>query len=143
MDLYELALEQDSIHSERAARAINYSIRKNNELLNSYFSSSWSILDILTNESVKSCFLHIFTFIDLPNDDEKLGSLAHTCFNALEQNVEKISIKVNAIDILARISDFYPDMKNEVYHIIESYTLHEKMSVRTRAKKLLRKRKVI
>ena len=137
--LFELAMEQSGKYSQRAARIVSYLLIKPGTLFPEYIDIVLNKLDTIHDESIKFCFLHIFTECDLPDDDEKLGILTKICFDSVEAKVQRIAIKVYSIDILYRISEIVPEIKPEVFYIINKYMQDAPMSYTSRGFKILNK----
>jgi hypothetical protein len=54
-----------------------------------------------------------------PLPDENLGVLADACFNWLQSPSESVAVKMYSMVILHRISDNIPEIRRELYDIIE------------------------
>jgi hypothetical protein len=134
--LIELTLAQDSKQSQRASRIIYYLIAQRPDLFGKYIDEIFSNLEKVSDESIKFSLLKIFTVCKLPEDEEKLGLLTNICFDAVEAKVERIAIKVYAIDILYRISQIYPDLKYELFYLLEKYMIDAPPAFINRAGKL-------
>lgn len=137
--LLELAFAQNSKQSQRASRVVYYLIEKRPDLFGKYIDEIFSNLEKIKDESIKFCFLKIFTVCKLTEDEEKLGLLTKICFDSVEAKVERIAIKVYAIDILYRISQIYPDLKYELFYLLEKYTIDAPPAFINRAAKLRQK----
>ena len=119
--LLDLAKEQNSKFSQRAARIVTYSIEYRPDLFGKYIDEILYYIEHTHDESIKFCFLKIFTFCKLPKDDEKLGLLTKIAFDAMEAKVKRIAVRVYAIDILYRLSQIIPDLKRELLYLLEKY----------------------
>jgi hypothetical protein len=119
--LLALAEEQKSKYSQRAARIVTYSIEKRPDLFGQYINEILYFIEITHDESIKFCFLKVFTFCELPEDEEKLGLLTKIAFDATMAKVERIAVRIYAIDILYRISQLIPELKRELLYVLEKY----------------------
>jgi hypothetical protein len=137
--LLELVFAQDSKQSQRASRVIYYLIEKRPDLFGKYIDEIFSYLEKINDESIKFSLLKIFTVCKLFEDEDKIGILTNICFDAIEAKVERIAIKVYAIDILYRISQIYPDLKYELFYLLEKYMIDAQPAFISRAGKLRQK----
>ncbi len=64
------------------------------------------------------------------------GHLMKICFDLILKPETPVASKVNALSILANLSEIYPEIKNELKMIIDTQWPAEKAAFRTRAKKL-------
>lgn len=135
----EAAFSGQAKYSQRAVRVIVFLLEK---LPEKYSHLCPLILDELekqSDESVIFSLLKVFTFCPLPEEEEELGALLNLAFNYIETNVNKIAIKVYSIDILYRISQKYPELKNEVLQTIKKYKYNSSMAYISRANKAIKK----
>lgn len=135
--LLDLALAQQGVKSQRASRIVCKSIIRRPDLFGSYLDEILNSIENIEDESIKFNFLNIFTLCDLPEDEDKLGLLTKICFDAVEANVQRIAIKVYAIEILKRISKHYPEMKSELIYLMEIYKMDASPAFVCRAEKII------
>jgi len=139
--LFDLAMEQSGKYSQRAARIVCKILKKPDCKFPEYLDIILYELETITDESIKFCFLNIFTGCTLPDDDEKLGLLTKICIDSVESKVQRIAIKVYAIEILYRISELVPEIKQEIFFLIEKYMQDAAMAYISRGKKIINKLK--
>ena len=139
--LFGMAMEQCGKYSQRAARIVCYLLKKPDSLFQDYIEIILNELETIFDESIKFCFLNIFTECKLPDDDEKLGLLTKICIDSVESKVDRIAIKVYAIDILYRISEIVPEIKSEIYYLINKYMDGAPSAFISRGMKILNKLK--
>jgi hypothetical protein len=137
--LMELAFRQSGPHSMRATRVVVLLIERRPDLFGKYIEPILQRMESIHHESVKFNMLKIFTFCDLPEDEDNLGKLTNLCFDAVEANVSRIAIKVYAIEILYRISQIEPELKHELLDIIEKYMMGAQAAFLSRGIKITRK----
>jgi len=137
--LLRLSFCQKSKQAQRASRVVCQSIECRPELFSKYIPVILDSLPSIKNESIKFCFFKIFTFCELPEDEDSLGLLTQLCFDAVEANVDRVALKVYAIEILYRISQIYPDMKFELLCLFKKYMLGAQTAYISRATKLISK----
>lgn len=135
--LFGLAMEQSGKYSQRASRIICELLKKPDSIFLEYVGIVLNELETIFDESIKFCFLNIFRECKLPDDDEKLGHLTKICFDAVESKVERIAIKIYAIDILYRISEVVPEMKPEIFYLINKYLEGSPPAFISRGRKIL------
>lgn len=137
--LIPLMVQEINPVSIRASRVICNSIENYPDLFEKYTDHILRILQAIHNESIKFNLLKIFTVCDLPNQDEKLGKLSQICFDSLEMRVERVAVKVYAIDILYRISLIIPELQPELLLTIEKYSIGASAGFLSRANKITKK----
>ena len=119
--LFELAMLQKGVYSQRSSRVICQAMEKREDLFGKFIPKILESLNILTDETIKFNFLKIFTFCNLAKDDESFGFLVNFCFKTIEGKHKFISSQVYPIQILYRISEIYPELRKELLAIILKY----------------------
>ena len=137
--MYELCWNNVPRVSARAMRVINLLAELNPMILNDKREFILDKLTSVTNECILFGALHLFVVIDLPDDDEFLGTLTDTCINLLNRSFERIAVKVYCLDILYRITAIYPEFSSELVHIIRSQMISAPMAIMSRGRKILKK----
>jgi hypothetical protein len=135
----DFALDDKTPYAMRAARVVQLSSHQHPELIRPYLKEIIHKLPYLKSDGLRRGFLKIFTERSLDLDEESFGILADTTFNCLNNPAEKPAMKVYSMEILFRISDFYPEIKPELISTIENQLPHSTAAIKSAGKKLLRK----
>ena len=137
--MMDIALSDDKPVAQRASRVIFYSAGKDKTLVEPLNEKIILSLENLTNDSVKANFLSISSEWFLPDDEEMLGILADLCFKYLNGNSDREGLKICSMEILYKISQIYPEIKNELLMNIESLMQFNKSSFQSRGQKIINK----
>jgi hypothetical protein len=87
------------------------------------------------HEAVKRHTTRILQCIEIP---KKLhGVVMNICFNYIQDITEKPATKVFSLTILENLAKQYPEIKAELYLILETQMPHESAGFKSRAKKIL------
>ena len=116
--LIKLAFADTYPLSLRAANTVEIIDSQMPSLIKPYYSKMINALSGFKVDGVKRCFLKIFTrHTDL--DNEKLSCiLINACFAFLASPEETVAVKVYSLEILYRISNKEPELKNELIFAI-------------------------
>ncbi len=137
-EMMDVALSQTPKISSRATRSICEVILKDSTVAIPYFKKILSVLPTVRDESLVFNYLRIFALSPLPEDEDDLGWLTKICFDWLGTNVERIAIKVYALDILERTAEKYPEISPELIAIIKTQMPHLSPGFKSRGKKALK-----
>jgi hypothetical protein len=118
-EVMELAYQQKSPWSMRAARVADLACERNPELIRPYLTDMVRNLPGLKDMSVKRVFMHILIRHSWVDDDEAMGKLVDVLFKWLVDDTQAIAIKAYAMDILENISAVLPDLKIEMIAVLE------------------------
>ncbi|MCB9063802.1 MAG: hypothetical protein H6551_01515 [Chitinophagales bacterium] len=89
--------------------------------------------------AIKRNIVRVLQYIDIP--EEYHGALMNVCFNLLADVNEAIAVRVFSMTILDHLSKHYPEIKQELYSILEDQMeLGCTAAFRSRAKKILKKK---
>jgi hypothetical protein len=138
-EMIELSLKEVPKYSQRATRVVFCCSQIDNELIKPYPDKIIYSLKKLKNDSVRSNLLKIFAEVILPEDEELLGELAEECFKFMNMSSERKGLKIYSMEILYKISDIYPELKQELNLNIEALLPYNKMGFQSRGRKILRK----
>ncbi|ROL62291.1 hypothetical protein D9V86_01415 [Bacteroidetes/Chlorobi group bacterium ChocPot_Mid] len=136
-DIINITINENSKYALRASRVLHFCSKKKPDLIHPYLSVFIKELKENQNESIKGNLLSIFYEINLPDDEELLSELTLICFDFLNGKSKLESLAVNSIDILYKICNFYPELKNELIENLNSLMPSKKVAFQSRAKKYL------
>jgi hypothetical protein len=135
----DFALSDKGPYAMRAARVVQLSSHHHPELVRPYLKEIIHKLPYFKNDGLRRGLFKILTERSLDLDEESFGILADTTFNCLNNPAEKPAMKVYSMEILFRISEFYPEIKPELISILEDQMPRSTVAVKSAGKKLLRK----
>lgn len=137
--MLDFALEDKNLYAMRAARVIQLASHNHPELVRPYLKEIIFRLPNLKNDGLKRGMAKILIERSYSHDDETLGILVSTCFDWLMSPAEKPAIKVYAMEILYKISKFYPEIQPELISSIEDQLPRSTIAVKTRGKQIIKK----
>ncbi|MFH1119212.1 MAG: hypothetical protein V1775_05270 [Bacteroidota bacterium] len=111
-----LMLNKDPL-SRRAAWAADYCAENRPEFISSKIEELSAKVPGFSSDGLKRHALRMLSRSPLP--EENLGILADACFNWLQSASESVAVKMYSMIILHRISDSIPEIRRELYDIIE------------------------
>jgi len=138
-NVLDLALEDNGVFAMRAARALNLAAVKRPELVRPYLNDIAKKLPTFKTGGVKRCLLKTISERSFDYSDDTMGLLVNTCFDWVNDPSEEVAIKVYALEVLYRISQFYPDIKPELIASIENLMPEASSGIRVRGKMYLKK----
>lgn len=109
-------LNQDPL-SRRAAWAADYCAEINPGFLENRIEKLAEKVPLFSSDGLKRHSLRILSRSPLPI--ENLGILADACFNWLQSPAESVAVKMYSMVLLHRISQDIPEIRRELYDIIE------------------------
>lgn len=86
------------------------------------------------HEAVKRNTVRLLQVVELPKKYH--GIIMSNCFDYLQSPAEKPAVKANAITVLQRLSEQYPEIKSELRTIVETQWDHESAAFKSRARKI-------
>lgn len=104
--------------SRRAAWVLDTVSEQYPELLAPHLDEITDLLPKFSHDGLKRHSLRMLARLPLP-DDDRLGELITICFNWLLSPVEAVSAKIYSMDLLYRVSQIEPDLKQELADSIE------------------------
>jgi hypothetical protein len=137
----DLALADKKKLSQRAARSAVLAAIRYPFLARPHSGRLIRAIGELKNESIIFAFLKMFSEIELPEDEDETGHLMKLCFDFMEKPVERIAIRIYAIEILYRITCRYPELKNELGLMIKHLMPHSPPAFQSRGSRILKKLK--
>jgi hypothetical protein len=121
-ELWKMVLLNKDPLSRRAAWAADYCAGNRPEFISSRIEELSANVPGFSSDGLKRHALRMLSRSPLP--EENLGILADACFNWLQSPSESVAVKMYSMVILHRISENIPEIKRELYDIIE-IQLHE------------------
>lgn len=116
-DLWDLLLHNQDPLSRRAAWAADYCAELNPEFLENKIELLSSKVVEFSSDGLKRHSLRMLSRSPMP--EENLGILADACFNWLQSASESVAVKMYSMVILHRISESIPEIRRELFDIIE------------------------
>ena len=135
--LIKIFLKNEDPVSRRAAWVADKVTEKMPELLPSCTGLIIENLAGFSHDGMKRQSLRMLTRADLTPD--QMGSLINLCFDWLTNLNESVAVKVYSMDILYRISQSEPDLKQELAESIEWRIGEEKPGYQSKGRKILKK----
>jgi len=111
-----LLLNKDPL-SRRAAWAADYCAESRPQFISNRIEELASGVPGFSSDGLKRHSLRMLSRSPLP--EENLGILADACFNWLQSPSESVAVKMYSMVILDRISESIPEIRRELYDIIE------------------------
>jgi hypothetical protein len=115
----DFAMKDKGQYAMRAARVVQLSGNHHPELIRPYLKEIIYKFDSFRNDGLRRSMLKIFTERSLNLDEESFGKLVEIGFNCLTDPAEKAAMKMYAMVILRKISQYYPEIKPELIATIE------------------------
>lgn len=138
-EILDFAMEDKKRFAMRAARAIQMSTAKYPELVTPYLKEIIIGMSEFKTGGLKRSMAKMISELDWDFDEESLGILAETCFKWINDTNEEIAIKIYSQDILYRISEIYPELKNELIQTLETQLPRSSVAIKSRSMKMLKK----
>jgi len=115
----ELALEQKSQVSMRAARVADLACEKHPDLVRPHLRKIVRVLPKVTDTSVRRIFLHILLRHPWVEDDIGMGRLVDTLFKWLADDSQPTAVKAYSLYLLEELIVLLPELKNELIVTLE------------------------
>lgn len=135
--LWEMMLLNQDPLSRRAAWAADYCAEIHPEFLENKIESLAARVVQFDSDGLKRHSLRMLARSPLPV--ENLGILADACFNWLQSSVESVAVKMYSMVILHRISDNIPEIRRELYDIIDIQMGEATPGFRNMGQKIMKK----
>jgi hypothetical protein len=124
--------------SNRASRVVSVCCCRFPDLLKPYTSSIIKKLIALNSESVIRNYLKIFAEVPIKITNKNKSMLLNLCFDYLSHSYA-ISVRVYSMEILFNLSDEIPEIKRELYILIDEQLPESSPGFRSRGEKILKK----
>jgi hypothetical protein len=135
----DFAMQDNGRYAMRAARVVQLASYNYPELIRPYIKEIIHKLPTFKNDGLRRNFLKILTERSLNLDEDTLWILVNVSFDYLISPSEKPAMKVYAMEILYKISQFYPDIQSELISTIENQLPRSTVAVKSRGKQVLAK----
>jgi hypothetical protein len=135
----EFAMEDKGPYAMRAARVVQLANKNHPELIRPYTKDIILKFNSFHNDGLRRNILKIFTERSLNPDEDSFGKLIEIGFNSLTDPAEKAAMKMYAMVILYKISQFYPEIKTELIATIENQLPRSSAAVKSGGKQILSK----
>ncbi len=136
-ELMDLFLKGDYRITQRAAWIVKHCADEHAELVNPYLGKMIDrMLEPGVHSAVRRNVLRILQDVDVPR--QIAGKIATVCFEMLGSAKEPIAVKVFSMTVLANIARREPDLKREIYILIEQQMPTGSAGFRSRGRKILK-----
>jgi hypothetical protein len=136
-ELADLFFQNIEPFSRRSAWVMDVVAERHHDLLLPYLVQIIDHLPMFRHDGLKRESLRMLVRYPIP--EERKGVLMNLCFGWLLRPSESISVKVYSMDLLYRLSESEPDIKNELADSIEWRMEEESAGFRAHGKKILKK----
>ncbi len=136
--LLEISLYEREPWSQRASRVLSVYFCRFPEMLKPHVGRILTHLSKLKSEGPLRNFLKIFSEVPLNLGNKNKSILLNLCFDCMSEECS-IAVKAYSMDILYHFSTEIPEIKNELYHLIESQMPDFSAGLKSRGKKILKK----
>jgi hypothetical protein len=116
-ELVSIYLRNEEPVSRRAVWVVDTVAEKHPHLLDRYLETIAESLPRFDHDGLKRVSLRMLSRSPLP--ESRLGELMNICFDWLVSPKESVAVKIYAMEILYRISQFEPELKKELADSIE------------------------
>lgn len=136
-ELWKLVLLNKDPLSRRAAWAADYCAEINPGFILNRIEELSARVSGFKSDGLKRHSLRMLSRSPLP--DENLGVLADACFNWLQSPSESVAVKMYSMVILHRISHNIPEIRRELFDIIEIQLNEATQGFRSIGRKIMKK----
>ena len=120
--------------SQRASWAVSHCIQKNPTFAQKYLPQ---MLDNLKNPIHNAVVRNTLRVLDLVNIPKQLhAQTLDICFNFISKHSTPIAVKAFSIGVMQKLSNIYPELKNELKSLIENQLPNASPSFISRAKRI-------
>lgn len=136
-ELFKIFIVGNTRIVQRAAWPLSYCVINHPKLIDKYYKKLILLLDKPNMPAaIRRNILRIFDQIkQLPKAHH--GAIMDACFRYIEDPNEAIAAQAFALGILSKLSKVYPEIKPELYLIIENRMENATPAFTSRAKKIL------
>lgn len=139
-ELVELFLHSEYRVAQRAAWIVSESALRYPFLINGHLPKMLKKLrESNIHNALKRNVIRILEDIEIP--EECLDDITDLCFGYLTDSTEAIAIKAFSITVLCKVINKIPELKGELYYIIEDLMMkyqNESPAIMTRGKKAIK-----
>lgn len=137
--LVEVALTGNDPHAHRAARVVSLCSQNFPELFRPYSRLIITRLELIQSFSVLRNLLKIYAEVPVKLTGNQKAILINHCFGYLADEKAPVAVKMFSMQILNNMSDEYPDIGRELFHILADQYPSSKPGFKSRAGKIMKK----
>jgi hypothetical protein len=135
--LVEVFLEGPYRVTQRAARPVSCCVERNPHLVRPHLKILLNYLKTPgIHDAVKRNTIRLLQYIEIPKSLH--GKVADICFGYFQDLKEPIGIRVFSMTVLGQIARHNPDLKRELFILIEDQLPYASPGFTSRAKKVLK-----
>ena len=136
-ELCDLFLNSEYRVNQRAAWPLSYCVIDHPELISPHLVKLVKNLHKAgIHDSIKRNTVRLLQYIDIPKKFQ--GEIMDICLGYISSPAEPVAVKAFSLSILQKLSQQYPEIKNEVRLIIEERWPYETAAFHSRAIKFLK-----
>lgn len=125
-EFMQLFLGDDELLVKRTGQPFGAIVEKQHHLITPYFQAIIDNMSRYPIPSVKRNVMRVLQFVDIPEEYD--AQLLELGFNFLQSSEEPIAVKAFTMTVLRKICERYPELTNELIHVIE-VIVNENISV--------------
>jgi hypothetical protein len=138
-ELFSIFISDNKRLVQMSSWPLSYCVEKNPIFIVKHFETFLDNLNKLHNhDAVKRHTLRILQFVNIPKKFH--GKVMTICFEFIQNIEEKPAVKVFSLIVLENLAKQYPEIKTELFLIIETQLPYETAGFINRAKKMLAKK---
>lgn len=122
---------------QRAAWVLEKISERNLEILQERIAEIITQLNNIPSSSTRRTIAKVIMLHTIPEEFE--GEILNFCINMLESPKEPVAVKANCMTIIFNLLPKYPDLKNEIFTIIEDQIPYHSVGFKSRYNVLKRK----
>ncbi|MBI9066427.1 MAG: hypothetical protein JEZ09_03975 [Salinivirgaceae bacterium] len=135
--LVDLVIYNEETVSMRAAWALEKLSEKKNEVIKNRLPDILEILSKITVSGTRRTIAKVLMQYTIPEEFE--GKLFDFCIEMIEAVKEPVAVKANCMTIVFNLLPKYPELKNEIFAIIEDQIPYNSIGFKSRFFVLKRK----
>lgn len=128
--LVDLALMHDKKISPRAAWALEIVSEKLNQPAQHQISRIINELPKINSSSTRRTITKVLMLHQVPEQQE--GAMLDFCITMLESAKEPVAVKANCMTVIFKLLPKYPELKNEIFAIIEDQIPYNSVGFKSR-----------
>ncbi|SMD31867.1 hypothetical protein SAMN04488029_0205 [Reichenbachiella faecimaris] len=134
-ELMSLFFHKDYSISQRAAHAVSHCVDVFPELITPYIGKMVNNLNNNPKVAIKRNTVRVLQKQIIP--EEHQGLLVEKCFEYLLSSKETIAVKAFSMTVLSNMAKIYPELKNELFIVVEDVIKNGSAGLISRGKKVL------
>jgi len=138
-DLITIALSDENPYSPRAARVLSIFTQQYPELIRSHRNRIIQRMPSLHNEGAIRSLLKIYAELPMAYTTAERSVLLNLCFDFLSSSDTSVALKAYSMEILYRISEKIPEIRSELYFVIDGQMPFASAGYKSRGSKILKK----